>query len=270
VLRWRRTLGGPGDQLAWGMTALGGGDYALAGQTRPRFDAPWSGFIARISRDGHPVWMRTLDRGTETRLFGVAPRRDGGAVFVGTRRTTGGLRHAWLVAVDRQGTVEWEREFGGDRALVAHSILAEADGGFLVTGYGEAPDAPAAPSVSIAGPRREQPVLQRLSPRGDPVWTMRAAGVSDERAISSIRTVWGDLLTTGYRRIRGEDDWDIVLRSTSADGVERWDLRFGGPRPDRGVALLAGSDGSVLVTGSVNNGAGRGNDLVLIRLRRSP
>jgi hypothetical protein len=79
----------------------------------------------------------------------------------------------------------------------------------------------------------------------------------------------GDFLSVGYRRIVGEIDWDILVSATSARGLSQWSMTFGGPAPDRGVAVIEARDGSLLVTGSVNNGAAHGNDVALIKLRRT-
>jgi outer membrane protein assembly factor BamB len=265
-VRWRRTLGGPGEQRAWGLATLPNGDYVIAGQTRLRAEAPWSGFIARVAADGRPIWTRTLDRGTEARLFGVTAT-DRGLVFTGTRRAPEGHRRMWVVAVDGSGTVEWEREFGGPRSLVGHGILQNPDGTLLVTGYGDAIEPMAAPSPAVAGPHREEAVLQALSAHGDSLWTARADGTADERTIFSIRSARGKYLSIGYRRIHAEDDWDMLLLATDGHGVKRWAATFGGPAPDRGVAALEKRDGTVLLTGSIDNGPGRGNDVALIELR---
>ena len=267
-VEWRRTLGGTGDQLAWGMSGCPNGDFILAGQTRLNSSLPWSGWIARVSSAGARRWMRTVEGDAEIRFFGAAADERGGAIVAGSRRDRHGIRHAFVVAVDPLGRIVWQKELEAGGATVAHQIIRDQHGTLIITGYGDA-DETATPSQSVARTIREQPIYWRISPQGQVRHTTRAPGTADERAIASAPRMGGGFWSVGYRRVRGEEDWDIVLSAWDDARVE-WSRTFGGPAPDRGVALLPRPDGTILLTGSQNNGAGRGNDLVLIKLAPAP
>jgi IPTL-CTERM motif len=79
--------------------------------------------------------------GTGTDVFSsVFPTADGGFIAAGTTNSFGaGGYDAWLVKVDADGNVVWQRTYGGAGDDKAYSVKPTLDGGYVVGGYTATP-----------------------------------------------------------------------------------------------------------------------------------
>jgi hypothetical protein len=70
----------------------------------------------------------------------VFPTADGGFIAAGTTTSFGaGGYDAWLVKLDAEGNVVWQRTYGGARDDKAYSVKPTLDGGYVVGGYTATP-----------------------------------------------------------------------------------------------------------------------------------
>ena len=60
---------------------------------------------------------------------------DGGFIVAGTTESKGaGLKDIWVVKVDANGALLWDKTYGGEGAELAGSIVMASDEGFVVAG----------------------------------------------------------------------------------------------------------------------------------------
>lgn len=109
-------------------------------------------------------WQRPVGTDIAEGALDVQFTRDGGSISVGTRAKIGGDIQAFVVKHKPDGSVEWDREFGGDRDDIAYSVIQTFDGGYAVAF--ETENAPGGLHLGV----------YRFDPTGLPMWAFTYPG----------------------------------------------------------------------------------------------
>jgi len=120
------------------------GSYIVAGykQSNPA----WGAGVWKLDAQGRVMWEQTYGRAGRAGLpyaQAIAVTADGGYVIAGvilvndprepkTVRTHSVLIYAWILKLDAQGRVMWERTLGDKMDVKA--VAVTADGGYIVAG----------------------------------------------------------------------------------------------------------------------------------------
>ena len=135
---WERTYRGRDNDAYSHVLPLADGGFLVAGTTErtDRAGAPaGSGRITRLDGNGNKLWDKLIGRGKMETINAVAPAGTDGSVLAGSIVTRGGASEdAWLVKVDGDGKIVWERHFGGDGADRINDLKALPEGGFIAVG----------------------------------------------------------------------------------------------------------------------------------------
>jgi outer membrane protein assembly factor BamB len=155
TVRWTRRLGGPGNEDAYAVTALSGGDFLVVGATDPQLTGVNDLYVVRTDGDGVPRWSRSFGAPDDDEVgLCVCATPDGAFVAAGYVATPRNARDVYLVKFDGNGNLIWQNTLGGSADDLALAIIP-ADGGFLVTGS------------SDPGPHGQRDILvMRLGPDG--------------------------------------------------------------------------------------------------------
>jgi len=144
---WTRQFGSIDADRAVAMAVDATGVY-VTGMTNGEFAGPrgqWDGFLVKFDPDGGTVWSRqfgTTDFHEESNAIALGPS----GVYIGGR-TTGdlqgqkamGLWDSFIMQFDRDGAMQWVRQFGGDGDLDNVRGLAVGLTHLLVTGAANGP-----------------------------------------------------------------------------------------------------------------------------------
>ena len=103
--------------------------------------------VHRFSPDGAVLETKQVGNGGGDDAFDLAPIEDGGFVLAGSSWSSGGegmknngKSDVWLVELDKNLLVNWQRCYGGSEEEEAKSIQAIKGGGFVVFGSTESID----------------------------------------------------------------------------------------------------------------------------------
>ena len=139
LMAWRRSYGGEGLDSARAVVATEDGGAIVSGYRMIGSGAPLHFWATRIDGDGEIVWHTELEGTYYDFLNGMDVTEDGGCVLTGERRddsVPGEPRtDAWVVKLDREGEILWQRSYGGSRDSEALSILQTSDGALMVAGW---------------------------------------------------------------------------------------------------------------------------------------
>lgn len=114
-VRWERTLTA-GEENARGWAAVGLADgYAVVGETAS-MDGVRSPHVWRLGPDGATLWDRSYPTPPGSAAFeivnSIASAPDGGFVLAGSTSRGEGKTNVWVLRLDAQGQVIWQRVFG--------------------------------------------------------------------------------------------------------------------------------------------------------------
>jgi hypothetical protein len=98
-----------------------------------------TGVLTKFDADMNVQWQRCYGGNNHDGINGIL-EVDDGYVFVGSTSSTdmpgfhGGISDVWVVRIDFDGNIVWQKAFGGSRGEGGGNIFATDDGDFIVVG----------------------------------------------------------------------------------------------------------------------------------------
>lgn len=145
-IMWDRSLGGDSDDYMYSLKQTTDHGYVIAGiVSGDSFGCPTNYFyayVAKLNAIGELEWQVPCMGGSASDFINdVIQTPDGGFVIVGSTESTDGdvsfnhgMRDGWLVRLDPEGNLLWERTLGGSLNDAIYSIAITSDGGYIVAG----------------------------------------------------------------------------------------------------------------------------------------
>jgi hypothetical protein len=110
------------------------GNYVIAGFLMWG-SATYDFWLVNVDSVGNLIWDRTFGWDGDERAAALGQTSDGGFIMAGLTSSVGaGLHDAWLVKTDGEGTMEWERSFGGTNWDIFRAVQQTGDGGYIMAG----------------------------------------------------------------------------------------------------------------------------------------
>ncbi|RMG88550.1 MAG: hypothetical protein D6714_00520, partial [Bacteroidetes bacterium] len=145
---WERNFGGITEERAYALELAENEDIIVAG-TSISGDGDVGGnnggndaWFIRLSPDGDLLWSRNYGGIQEDRSFSIAPTLDGGFVSAGISRSSNadvannyGAKDGWIVKLDANGNLEWEKNYGGTNEDRLFEIRQTRNRGFIACGF---------------------------------------------------------------------------------------------------------------------------------------
>lgn len=156
TLEWGKTLGGSwGEEDAWSIQQTTDNGYIMGGYTYAN-NGDVSGnhgyadyWVVKMNNSGDVEWQKCLG-GTGLEMGGrLQQTQDGGYIVVGSAASNNGNvsgyyggegGDAWLVKLDAEGKIQWQKCYGGTDEDGARAIQQTSDGGYIMAGYGRSVD----------------------------------------------------------------------------------------------------------------------------------
>jgi hypothetical protein len=282
--------GGSGDDIAYSIQQTFDGGYILAGESN---STDWDvtgnhgGFdywVVKISDQGSIQWQNSLGGSGNDRANSIIQTTDGGYIVTGYSNSTDGDvsgNHGgvdfWVVKLNNQGVIEWQKSLGGSNSDAAYNIQQTEDGGYVVAGLSSSNDGDV--SENQGG---EDFWVVKLDSSGGIEWQKSFGGSEMDRANSISQTVDGGYIVVGVsmsedgditENYGGQDYWAIKL---NAFGVLQWQKSLGGSEIDRANSINQTTDGGYIVAGQSNSNDGNvtgnhgSNDFWIVKLEPDP
>lgn len=188
------------------------------------------------------TWDKTFGGIEVDMANSIIQTEDGGYAVAGYTWSKGaGRQDFWVVKLYEDGSIEWDRTFGGSAADVIYSIIQTEDRGYAVAGK----------TKSIAS--GEKAWVIKLNTRGNKVWDNTFAKRTDDEIFSIIQTKDGGYAVCGYTGAKdwGEVDCWVIKLDKTVNTV--WDKIFGGIGWDETNTILQTEDGGYVVFGFVQS-----------------
>ncbi len=169
----------------------------------------------------------------------------GGYILAGaTRSYSVGEEDAWLIKVDTDGQLIWQKNFGGADNDNANSVQQTTDGGYIIAG-----------STRSSGAGEEDAWLIKTDSAGSLVWQKNFGGTDSDIANSVQQTTDGGYIIAGSTKSSGAGEEDAWLIKTDSAGSLVWQKTYGGTAYDAASSVLQTSDGGYILAGGTNSDA---------------
>ena len=215
-VQWQKTLGGTfgdeGDSIQ--QTADGG--YIVAGHSFSSDGDVSSGnqglrdyWVVKLDSSGNIQWENSMGGSATEYGKSVIQTSDGGYLIGGETSSSDGditghqgAGDYWLVKLNNNGIMEWQKTLGGSLDDEANCVKQVSDGGYLVAGRSGSNDG------DVTGNHGSPDFwVVKLNPNGNLIWQKSLGGGSDDSAESIQLTSDGGFILTGYT---ASSDGDIT------------------------------------------------------------
>jgi fibronectin type 3 domain-containing protein len=258
-------------------------------------------FLTKYSAGGTHLWTRTFG-GTHSWDYQVvtAVAVDPNANILvtgyfqgevdfggGTLQSAGGY-DVFLAKFSPDGLHLWSRSMGSANSEWSYGLAVDSAGSAVIAGYFTGTLDLGGGQLTSAAPGKI--FIAKYSASGAHQWSrcLSGTGSSDYALASSVACgPSGEVLLTGYFKdtvdlgagaLRSNGSWDILIAKYSSTGTHLWSTSLGGAGDDRGRAVAAGPDGSVIAAGTFQGSVACGtqtlqsagaSDILLLKLSSS-
>jgi hypothetical protein len=237
--QWNRTFGGQYSDGAWSLQTTNDGGYIIAGYTASRGEGSDLWLIKADSKGNH-IWDKAFGGSGEDTAYFVQETKDGGYIAAGSTKSYGiGDERLWLLKTDSNGSLKWDRTFGGFVSSSGEggwSLAETKDGGYIVAGY-----------TKSYGAGGKDLWLIRTDHLGNRLWDKVFGGAKDDVGMSVVQTKDGGYFITGRTASYGAGEDDVWLLKTGPQGILQWNVTIGGKKDDVGFQAIELADGYAIV-----------------------
>lgn len=232
TVRWQKSYGGAHRVGLSTVRPTVDDGFLLAGQV---FSTELRGWLAQLHRDGTIAWQRAFAGLGMTGLTDVVPLEDGGAIVVATMAMPGRRQDLWLQRLRSDGSIVWQRSYGGEGDEVALSAAPATDGGVVIAGRSTSAPTPCTPITLRV-------LVVKVTGDGALEWAETLAGERFLNATSVREGARGHVVIAG-------NDGSVAGRMWAAEidsGVVVWSKSY--RRTTLGPGIRPTLDGGFLLT----------------------
>jgi gliding motility-associated-like protein len=262
-LVWAKTFGGTQNERAEVIQPTADGNYIIGGYSESS-NGNLSGnkglfdyWLFKITPDGNILWQKNFGGSQADWCFDIRPAPDGGFLAAGSTfsdngdvTSNQGFYDYWLIKLDANGNLLWERSFGGFGEERAYALDLTTDGGMVMAGT----------SISsggiVGGNNGSFDVWAiKLNGNGSVVWSKNFGGSTEDRAFDVKQTADKGFVVAGMTASANidvsnnyglQDAWLLKLDDA---GNLLWEKTFGGSANDRFSAILQTADEGFIAAG---------------------
>ena len=186
----------------------------------------------------------------------IEQTKDGGYVVAGYTSSFGkGENDIWVIKFDKQGTVLWEKSYGGIKNDYPATIRQSSDNGYILL----------ATTYSF-GTGESDLWLLKLDSNGDISWQKTYGYTNSDFAVAAEETTDGGYILLGSTYSYGAGEADFWILKINASGDISWQKTYGGNGVDWPFSIQQTHDGGYIVGGETYSFADAKNDAWIVRL----
>lgn len=226
----------------YGIAEDASGNFYMVGSTAatPAAISLKQGLLIKTDSAGTMLWSREYG-GAGTDLFSeIIPTTDGNFLMIGTTTSfpLGSASQAYMVKVDPNGDMIWEKVFGDVSLDYMEDVIETSDGGYLLVGIGYKPMASSA-DISVL----------KLNAAGDSLWGKKYGASGHDGAASVALDPSGNAMVLCYTDNFGAVNRDLYLMKLNVNGDSIGAWLYGSPEYEEAQDIQYCSDGNFILCG---------------------
>ncbi|MBN2378852.1 hypothetical protein JXM67_03515 [candidate division WOR-3 bacterium] len=248
---WTKALGGPNIDVGFSVFQNPDSGFVITGITNSFRAVEDDIYMCKLDSEGNTVWERTFGDLGQDRVYSISPTEDSGFILAGSVRSFGAqTTDMYLLKVDFEGNLVWEKTYGGAGDDVASSICASSDGSYVITGFTGESDA--LPNGNLC--------VLKIDTLGDTLWSKILVQNNNSQGNSVCQTSDEGYIVSGWTGTSFIDtDCDVLVVKIDKDGEVLWIKTYGEDSRDIGFTNCSTDDGGCLV-GAFSSSLGTGDD----------
>lgn len=129
-------LGGSDYDMAYSIKQTNDSGFIVLGVINQSYDQSAGDFLVlKLNKEGDIEWERIYGGGKYDDPYSLSLTLDGGYVVAGSTESNGaGKKDAWVLKLDKDGILEWEKTYGGMGDDIAKSVQQTKNLGYILAG----------------------------------------------------------------------------------------------------------------------------------------
>ena len=255
-LEWQRSYGDAQDETANSIDISIGGGFIISGEVINENTGFSLCYLIKIDNEGELDWSNTFGGSQNDNGLSVISTNDAGFAITGMTKSLGDSNgDVWLIKVNSNGEMEWERTYGGDDTEYGRTIQQTVDGGYIIIGQTES-----------FGLGYNDAYLIKTDSQGNEIWSQTFGGQGTDQGRQVVNTLDEGYLISGYTDSFGTlGGFNFWLVKANSLGELEWQRFYGEQGDDRGLSGIQTSDGGYAIAGYTNSGTSSGSDILFIK-----
>ncbi|MFN0174968.1 MAG: T9SS type A sorting domain-containing protein [Saprospiraceae bacterium] len=262
-IQWQKCLGGSNWDEANDIQLTIDGGFVLVGRSGSTDGdvtgnhGSWDYWVVKLSSTGQIEWQKCYGGGNYDFGYTIFPTSDGGYIVAGEAASTdgdiignpGGMA-AWVIKLNFEGKIEWQKALGGSYIDRANDIIQTREGGYMVFGQTESNDG------DVSGNHGSMDLWAvKLSELGEIEWQRAMGGNSQDGGTSIQQANDGGYIATGIVNSNNGDvsgnhgSSDMWVVKLTEGGEIQWQKALGGTSAERGYSIKQTNDNGYIVAG---------------------
>jgi hypothetical protein len=266
VIEWQRSYGGGGDDYLYSVRQTTDSGYVGVGWTVSNSDdvtgnhgylpggyGPEEIWVIKVNSAGALQWQKTLGGFGNERAYCIRQTTDGGYIISGEtssnsdgdvtgHHTTSATSDCWIVKLDNQGNIQWQKCYGGSGTNeIAYDIVQTTDGGYIFAGSSNISDGDVTQNMGL-----QDFWTVKIDAAGTIQWQHSRGYSTTDYALSVKQTSDGGYVVGGVSYV----NWlpsDLWLLKYDNAGMFLWQKSYGGSGYDGITAVEQTSDGGLII-----------------------
>ena len=240
IVYFSKTYGGNYGDFANSVKQASDGGYIMGGRTLVNVpNSHNDAWIRKLNADGTTAWQKTYGGIYWDEVNSIEQTSDGGYVAAGMTQSSGVGHDAWIMKLNSDGTIAWQKTYGGADSDFAWSVQQTLDSGYIVTGFTES-----------SGAGYQDVWILKLNPDGTTAWQKTYGGAGYDRSREIQQTADGGYIVAGYTQTSVTAPSDVWILKLNADGTTAWQKAYGNADVhDYAQSIQQASDGGYIVAG---------------------
>ncbi|MFC1955746.1 hypothetical protein ACFLWZ_04360 [Chloroflexota bacterium] len=253
---WSRSYGGSSDDHAYSVQQTTDGGYIVAGSTNS-FGAGVSDYwVLKLASNGNVQWQKTYGGRSGDSAHTIQQTVDEGYIMAGFTTSFGaGKSDYWVLKLSPNGSVDWQKTYGGSGWDYAYSIQQTTDGGYIVAG-----------STGSFGAGKSDYWILKLASNGNAQWQKTYGGSGEDSAYYIQQTTEGGYIVAGSTGSFGAGSSDYWVLKLDSNGDAEWQKTYGGSYLENARCIEQTTGGGYIVAGSTDSFGAGGSDFWVLRL----
>lgn len=240
---WSKSYGGASFESGSQVKQTLDGGYVVVGSTKSfgiQFDDI---YIIKTDGNGNLQWSKNIHHNVGDGVDvgnSIAQLSDSSYVVCGrVGNTLTSSNDAGLIKLNKNGSLQWAKYYGGSGDDGGNSVVPTLDGGYAMTGYTE--------SYGAGG---SDVFLVKTTSNGILQWNVSFGGTNYEYGQSIIQSTDGHFIVGGVTQSFGGGMIDYYLNKFDPSGIFVWTKTFGGSGSDWAYSIVERPDRSIFTVGN--------------------